>query len=187
MALIAAMWCTVVSAMADMRRQPFQGFVEQRGDCFARLARKRFEQAFLCRRQIKGCRFHTKTVSRKPQDCKRWKDRHSGLPTCKRFCFRCVAKVVQPFPLSLSRLNHWLPGCETHPEVMQGTAEFHHQIADALLPQTNPVFHDATALHTAVHVLDAQPTLVQCLVGSVLLPRQLLATGFLRRHEDLHL
>ena len=36
--------------------------------------------------------------------------------------------------LSLSRLNHWLPGREAHPEVMQGTAEFHHEITDALLP-----------------------------------------------------
>jgi len=60
---------------------------------------------------------------------------------------------------------------------MQSTTDFHHQITDALLPQTNPVFHDATALHTAVHVLDAQPTLVQCLVRPVLLPRELLATG----------
>src|SRR2546425_8485266 len=46
---------------------------------------------------------------------------------------------------------------------------------------------DATALHTAVDMLDAQPTLVQCLVGSVLLPRQLLTAGFLHRHEDLDL
>src|SRR5712692_1350929 len=46
---------------------------------------------------------------------------------------------------------------------------------------------DATALHTAVDMLDPQPTLVQRLVGSVLLQRQLLAAGFLRRHEDLHL
>src|SRR5215216_1898187 len=30
--------------------------------------------------------------------------------------------------LSLSRLNHRLPRVQTHPEVMQGTAEFHHQI-----------------------------------------------------------
>jgi hypothetical protein len=43
---------------------------------------------------------------------------------------------------------------------MQGTAEFHYQIADALFPQADAVFDDATALHTAVHVLDAQPTLV---------------------------
>jgi len=28
--------------------------------------------------------------------------------------------------LSLSRLNHGLPRGQTHPEVVQGTAEFHH-------------------------------------------------------------
>jgi len=70
---------------------------------------------------------------------------------------------------------------------MQGTAAFHHQIADARLPQTDPVFHNATALDTAVDMLDPQPTLVQRLVGSVLLPRQLLAAGFLGWHEDRHL
>jgi integrase/recombinase XerD len=57
--------------------------------------------------------------------------------------------------LSLSRLNHWLPGCEAHPEVVQGTAEFHHQITDARLPQPDPVFHNATALHATVDMLDA--------------------------------
>jgi hypothetical protein len=36
-------------------------------------------------------------------------------------------------------------------------------------------------------MLNTQPTLVQGLVGSLLLQRQLLATGFLGRHEDLHL
>jgi hypothetical protein len=36
--------------------------------------------------------------------------------------------------LSLSRLNHWLPGTQAHPEVMQGTTEFHHQIADTFFP-----------------------------------------------------
>jgi hypothetical protein len=55
--------------------------------------------------------------------------------------------------VSLSRLNHWLPGCEAHPEVVQGTAEFHHPITDALLPQAKPVFDDATALDTAIAVL----------------------------------
>ena len=70
---------------------------------------------------------------------------------------------------------------------MEGTADFHHQIADALLPQPDPVFDDTTAFDTAVDMLDPQPTLVQRLVGSVLLPRQLLAAGFLGRHEDLHL
>jgi len=52
--------------------------------------------------------------------------------------------------LSLFRLNHWLPWSETHPEIVQGAAEFHHQIADTLLPQAQPVFDDPTALDTAV-------------------------------------
>ncbi len=89
--------------------------------------------------------------------------------------------------LSLSRLNHWLPRGQAHPEVVQGTAEFHHQITDSLLPQANPVFHDATALHTTIDMLDPEPTLVQGLVRELLLQRQLLATGLLRRHEDRHL
>ncbi len=89
--------------------------------------------------------------------------------------------------LSLSRLNHWLPGCETHSEVMQGTTDFHHDIAEALLPQADPVFDNATTLHAAIDVLDAQPTLGERLVRPLLLPRQLLAAGFLGRHEDLDL
>jgi hypothetical protein len=56
--------------------------------------------------------------------------------------------------LSLSRLNHWLPRSQAYPEVMQGTTDFHHEIANTLLPQADPVFHDATALHTAVDMLD---------------------------------
>ena len=67
--------------------------------------------------------------------------------------------------LSLSRLNHRLPWGQAHPEVVQGTAEFHHEITDALLPQADPVFDDATTLDTAVDMLDPQPTLVERLVG----------------------
>jgi hypothetical protein len=89
--------------------------------------------------------------------------------------------------MSLSRLNHRLPGRETYPEVMQGTTEFHHQIADTCLPQADAIFHDATTLDTAVHVLDTQPAVVQPLIRSVLLPCQLLVAAFLGRHEDLHL
>jgi len=47
---------------------------------------------------------------------------------------------------------------------MQGTAQFHHQVADALLPQTDAVLHDTTALDAAVHVLDPQPARVERLV-----------------------
>ena len=56
--------------------------------------------------------------------------------------------------LSLSRLNHRLPRAQTDPEVMQGTAEFHHQITDAFFPQADPVLHDPTALDAAVDMLD---------------------------------
>src|SRR4029077_8320712 len=89
--------------------------------------------------------------------------------------------------LSLSRLNHWLPRMQAHPEVVQGTTEFHHQIADALLPQADPVFHNAAALDTAVDMLDPQPPLMERLVGQVLLQSQLRTAGLLRRYEDLHL
>jgi hypothetical protein len=95
---------------------------------------------------------------------------------CHRHCFTdfyCI--TLPPLPalpgqahldyLSLSRLNHRLPGCETHPEVMQGAADFHHQIADTRLPQADPVFDDAAALDTAVDMLDPQPTLVQRLIN----------------------
>jgi len=70
---------------------------------------------------------------------------------------------------------------------VQGTTEFHHQIADTLLPQADPVFDDATALDTTVDMLDPQPTLVQRLVGQLLLQGELLTAWFLGRHEDVHL
>ena len=44
--------------------------------------------------------------------------------------------------------------CQTYPEVMQGTAEFPDEIADALLPQTDPVFHDTAALDATVDRLE---------------------------------
>src|SRR5215510_13207191 len=93
----------------------------------------------------------------------------------------------QNLRLSLSRLNHWLPRSQAYPEVVQGTTEFHHQIADPLLPQADQVLHDAAALDTTVDVLDAQPPLVERLVGALLLRRQLLTAGLLGRHEDRHL
>jgi hypothetical protein len=70
---------------------------------------------------------------------------------------------------------------------MQGTTELHHQIADTLLPQAEPVFDDAAALDTTIDMLDPQPTVVEGLVGPLLFRREVLATGFLGGHEDLHL
>ena len=40
---------------------------------------------------------------------------------------------------------------------MQSTADFHHDITDALPPQADPVFDDATTLDAAVDMLDPQP------------------------------
>jgi hypothetical protein len=68
--------------------------------------------------------------------------------------------------LSLSRLNHRLPRGQTDPEGMQGTAQCHHEIADAVLPQPDAVFHNAAALHAAVDMLGPQPTVVQGLIGA---------------------
>jgi hypothetical protein len=88
---------------------------------------------------------------------------------------------------SLSRFNHRLPGRAAHPEVVHGTADVHHALADALLPHAEPVFDDAAALDTPVDMRAPQPTLVLRLVRPVLLPRALLAAWLLRRHEDRHL
>src|SRR5467141_4832870 len=96
-------------------------------------------------------------------------------------------EITHSTQLSLFRLNHWLPRREAHPEIMQGTAEFHDQIADTFLPQADAVFDDATALHAAVDMFDPQPAGVQGLVGALLLSRQLLAAWFLGGHEDRHL
>src|SRR5467141_3097239 len=93
-------------------------------------------------------------------------------PKSKGRFFGCVPPFTH---LSLSRLNHGQPGVQAHPEIVQGTAELHHEIADALLPQADPVFHNATTFDAAVDMLDPQPPLMQRLVGYVLLQRQLLA------------
>ena len=53
---------------------------------------------------------------------------------------------------------------------MQGTTEFHDQIADALFPQTDPVFDDVTALDTTVDMLNAQSASVQGLTCNNRLP-----------------
>jgi hypothetical protein len=51
------------------------------------------------------------------------------------------APLLLPFlDLSLSRLNHGQPGVQAHPAMVQGTAELHHESADARLPQADPIF-----------------------------------------------
>ena len=58
--------------------------------------------------------------------------------------------------------------------MMQGTADVPHQSADVHLPEAAAVFDAATALDTAIDLVDPQPTLVELLVHHVLLPRELL-------------
>jgi hypothetical protein len=70
---------------------------------------------------------------------------------------------------------------------MQGPAECHDHIADALFPQADAVFDDATALHTAVDMLNPEPAVVSCLVGQLLLSWQSPAAWCLQGHEDVHL
>jgi len=52
---------------------------------------------------------------------------------CDACCRVATASLQQECPelLRLSRLNHWLPGCEAHPEVVQGTAPFHYEITSS--------------------------------------------------------
>ena len=66
--------------------------------------------------------------------------------------------------MSLSRLHHRLPGREAPPEVAQGPTDVPPQIADAHLPEAASVFDAATALDTAMDMVDPQPTLVELLV-----------------------
>src|SRR5215510_12059018 len=55
---------------------------------------------------------------------------HSPIRTTLRaaavaICCKCV--LASPIYLSLSRLNHGQPGVQAHPEIVQGTAELHHE------------------------------------------------------------
>src|SRR3954452_25416637 len=88
--------------------------------------------------------------------------------------------------MSLSRLDHLLPRGQTNPKVMQRTADFHHPIADALLPQPKPVFDNATALDTAIDMLNPETALIQRPIYPLLIRRQHLGPWFLHGHEDLH-
>jgi choline dehydrogenase-like flavoprotein len=54
-----------------------------------------------------------------------------------------------------------LPGPQTHPEIMQCTADFHHQVTDAPLPQPNPIFDDATVLDTTIDMLNPKTAVMQ--------------------------
>ena len=76
--------------------------------------------------------------------------------------------------MSLSRLNYRVPRGEDEPSMMEGIADVPHPSAAAYLPEAASVFDAATALDTAMDIIDPQPTLVELLVRHVLLPREFL-------------
>ena len=84
--------------------------------------------------------------------------------------------------LSLSRLNHWLPRGQADPKVMQGTADFHHAITNALLPQAALTTRQRLTLLLTCSIRSRREW-----VGSLLRQWQFRARWFLGRHEDLHL
>ena len=70
---------------------------------------------------------------------------------------------------------------------MQRTANFHHQIANACLPEAAGVVDDTAALDTAVDVLDADAAARNAPIGGFLCPRERPAPRLLGGHDDLDL
>jgi hypothetical protein len=70
---------------------------------------------------------------------------------------------------------------------MQRTADFHNEVANACLPQTAGIVDDATALDTAVDVLDAYTATRDTPIGSFLGTREGKASRLPGRHDDLDL
>jgi len=70
---------------------------------------------------------------------------------------------------------------------MQRTADFHDQIADARLPEAVCLVHNATALHTAVHVLDADTPTGGAPIRRFLRLCELPSSRLLGRHDHLDL
>ena len=80
-----------------------------------------------------------------------------------------------------------MPWREANPEVVKRTTDFHHQIADTCLEQTECVLDNPTPFDTAVDMLDAHSAAGEGLIRPFLLHAQLLTTGFLRGHQDVDL
>ena len=71
-------------------------------------------------------------------------------------------------------MQSWAAMGADEPGMREGTAEVPHPIAAAHLPEAAAVLDAATALDTALDMVDPQPTLVELLVSHVLLPREFL-------------
>ena len=71
---------------------------------------------------------------------RRLRDTWDGAPCPAWVASVTAGSALRYSEMSLSRLNHGQPGVQAHPEIVQGTAQFHHEITDALLPEADPVF-----------------------------------------------
>jgi hypothetical protein len=58
---------------------------------------------------------------------------------------------------------------QTKTKVMQGTSDFHEEIAHPFAQETTDVFEDAAAFDTTIDVFDGHPTARQSLIGRLLL------------------
>ena len=86
-----------------------------------------------------------------------------------------------------SRLNHWLPGRQPYSKVVQCTADFHDQVADARLSEAAGVVDNTAALDAAVDVLDADAATRDASIGGFLAAREGSAAGLAGWHDDLDL
>ena len=68
---------------------------------------------------------------------------------------------------------------------MRCITDFHHEVTNAVLPQTDRVFHDATPFDTTIDVLDAHTATRNRLIFSFLVGCEPLPAWLLGRHDDL--
>ena len=69
---------------------------------------------------------------------------------------------------------------------MQGTADFHHHVANPLFPHPDGLFEHAAAFDTAIDLFDAHPSPRYLSIALFLLRRQLLPSRLFRRLDDVH-
>jgi hypothetical protein len=69
---------------------------------------------------------------------------------------------------------------------MQGTADFHHHVANPRFPHPKSLFEHAAAFDTAVDMLDAHAPPRDPPIRGFLRPCQRVAAGLLRRLDDIH-
>ena len=96
-----------------------------------------------------------------------------------------VGFIILTIYQSSFRLNHRLPCHQTHPEVMQRTADFHDQVADGRRPKAAGVMDHAAALDAAIDVLNTHAAACDAPMGGFWAAREGSASWRAGRHEAL--